>query len=183
MARRRRDQLQQGENKAESTETSTVEVSAGEVDDTFVANISAEVPVPEEEIVCEVVHATQEEVSQALDVVMEKHADTMEQLKAEENPVMTDEQVNKLMEENADLMDSLAGVVPVTVVDVPVEPPKPEVVCIEDAARRLIFDLRDGWLASIRVRASLMGLNPHKFHTLDEWKEVFIAWGGHGILK
>lgn len=62
----------------------------------------------------------------------------------------------------------------------PAEIPK---VSLEDAVRQLIHDPRDHWLGSIKVRAGLMGVNVHQFHSLDKWKEVFIAWGGHGVLK
>lgn len=54
---------------------------------------------------------------------------------------------------------------------------------LEQAAHALIHDFREGWLSGIRVRAHLMGKNVHKFHSLDEWREVFVAWGGQGILK
>jgi len=54
---------------------------------------------------------------------------------------------------------------------------------LEEAVRALIHEPRDHWMGSIKVRAGLMGLNVHQFYPMERWKDVFIAWGGHGVLK
>jgi len=61
-----------------------------------------------------------------------------------------------------------------------VEAPK---MSLEEAVRALIHEPRDHWMGSIKVRAGLMGLNVHQYYPTERWKEVFIAWGGHGVLK
>ena len=63
------------------------------------------------------------------------------------------------------------------------EEPKELIFCLEDAVRALICDPKEHWMGSIKVRAGLMGLNVHQFYPMSRWQEVFIAWGGHGILK
>lgn len=63
------------------------------------------------------------------------------------------------------------------------EEQKEPVFCLEDAVRALICDPKEHWMGSIKVRAGLSGLNIHQFYPMARWKDVFIAWGGHGILK
>ena len=57
------------------------------------------------------------------------------------------------------------------------------VFCLEDAIRTLIFEPKDHWMASIKIRAGLMGINIHKFYPMNRWKDVLIAWGGHGYKR
>jgi hypothetical protein len=54
---------------------------------------------------------------------------------------------------------------------------------LEYAAKHLINDVRSWWLSGIRSRAKLQGVDPESHQTLETWRQIFVAWGGHGILK
>jgi hypothetical protein len=54
---------------------------------------------------------------------------------------------------------------------------------LEAAAPRLIYDYREGWAPAIRIRARMAGVDPDKDHSLAAWRDVFISWGGHGMVR
>ena len=81
-----------------------------------------------------------------------------------------------------DAIDSVAGD-DQEVAAVKAESAEAPKMSLEEAVRALISDPRDHWMGSIKVRAGLMGLNIHQFYPMERWKDVFIAWGGHGVLK
>lgn len=56
-------------------------------------------------------------------------------------------------------------------------------ISLEQAASQMILGLNSGWLPSIRIRASLMGVETSKNHEPSVWRKVFIAWGGHTIVR
>jgi len=58
-----------------------------------------------------------------------------------------------------------------------------ELYSLYQAIESLLYDPREHWTIGIKNRASLMGVNPHKCYPIETWREVFIAWGGHGVLK
>lgn len=54
---------------------------------------------------------------------------------------------------------------------------------LEDAAHKLIYDYRPGWAPAIKVRARAAGLDPDAAYPLSVWREIFISWGGHGVVR
>jgi hypothetical protein len=77
-----------------------------------------------------------------------------------------------------------------TIVEVPDAPmpvitdaPVVERIYLEDAAHQMINGYKDQWKHGLKTRAQIMGINPNLHNEPSVWREVFIAWGGEGILK
>ena len=57
------------------------------------------------------------------------------------------------------------------------------IMIFPDAIRELMFQCEWDWVPSIRRRGELMGFDCSKSHPKSKWIELFVAWGGHGVLK
>ena len=54
---------------------------------------------------------------------------------------------------------------------------------IDEATHNWIDGFQEHWLPGIRVRATLMGMVPPDLYSEEDWRNLFISWGGSGILK
>jgi hypothetical protein len=111
-----------------------------------------------------------------------------EEIKVEPVAAPIEEQVKEVIAEvKAHVAEALANAF-VSTDDVRVDAvvsvsPPIKLVSLEQACHTLIFDFKTGWLPAIKIRAGVMGRDVSRLYTLAEWREVFIAWGGHGMLK
>jgi len=59
--------------------------------------------------------------------------------------------------------------------------PEDEILDLENAASTMVKGYKESWRAAIAAKARSMGIGDRA--SKREWKGVFVAWGGHSILR
>jgi hypothetical protein len=139
----------------------------------------------------EAIEATQEEITEAVQKVMTDHAPVVEKLKIFEatpdfhalQKAMDADQPNaKPFRQILDRLSATPKPCGCCSDDKVCETNVPKML-IEEAAHLLIDGFKEHWLPGIKVRCTLMGMSQLEEYPLETWKNLFIAWGGSGILK
>ena len=56
-------------------------------------------------------------------------------------------------------------------------------ITLNQAIQELTIGIRSDMIMGIRARAGLMSIDLSKYQTVQTWVDLFVAWGGHGIIK